>query len=118
MFRVAVAAIEASKPASDSLPRRVTVSSMVNPKVLAIGKVMAIEVRSFSKSRADWVVATAIVLTTRLISDESRLNARRAAPATSAASGSAAPVAAAKSSMALVEFRISVWLKPSLARLI
>ena len=91
---------------------------MVKPKALATGNVMATDVRSFSKSRAVLVVETAIVLTTRLISDESRLNARRAAPATAAASGSAAPVAAAKSSMALVEFRISVSLKPSFARLI
>ena len=115
MLRVAVAALDASNPLFASVPNRATVSSIEKPNALATGAIVLIEFCRYSKSNADLVVATAIVLTARDISEASNPNARRAAPANCAASGISDPVAVANCRIDWVDCRISVSLKPSLA---
>ncbi len=108
IFLVAVAAEDASKPLSASTPSRAIVSSMENPKVRATGAIVERELSRNTKSKADFVVATAKVETTRSISVAGRLKARRAAPATFAAAGNSASTASAKRSTCSVACNISV----------
>ena len=118
ILREAVAADEASKPASLSLPSRVVTSSMEKPNCLATGATIGMAVESFSKESADLVVDTASTEATRSISVAFMPKPRRAAPARLAASPRSAPVAVASACTDLVELSISFSEKPSRARLV
>jgi len=60
ILRVAVADIEASKPASDNLPSKAKVSSIEKLKALATGPTIGSAVARYENDNALFVVATAI----------------------------------------------------------
>lgn len=91
------------------------VSSTLKLNALATGATVLNEVSYDAKDKADLVVATPKVLTTRSISDASRRKALSADPATFEALARSAPVADAKLLTASVLFSISFVVNPSLA---
>ena len=95
ILRVAVAALDASKPALASDPKRAVVSLTVSPNAFATGKTVPIEFCILSNDKADLFVATASVANTSSVSRPERLNARNVEPATDAASARFAPTAVA-----------------------
>ena len=115
ILRVAVAAIEASKPASDNLPNKAKVSSILKLKAFATGPTIGNAVARYENDNALLVVATAIADTYLSVSLVSALNIRREAPANEAASANSAPVACANFRTCSVASNISFRVKPSLA---
>ena len=95
MFRRAVAADEASKPALDSTPSIATVSRADSPKALATGPTTEMDVWSFEKDRADLEQDAAMRFSRSCESEAFRPKDRRAAPEKSAALARSVPTAAA-----------------------
>ena len=110
-----LAAIEASKPASDNLPNKAKVSSILKLKAFATGPTIGNAVARYENDNALLVVATAIADTYLSVSLVSALNIRREAPANEAASANSAPVACANFRTCSVASNISFRVKPSLA---
>ena len=115
ILRVAVAALEASKPALASWPRSAVVSSIENPKEFATGPTVESEDSNLEKSSAVLVVATAKVARTSSVSLASLLNIRRAAPANAEALERSVSTAFANFNTAPSIFRIWSCPNPSLA---
>ena len=95
MLRVAVAALDASKPAFANAPNNAVVSFNVRPNAFATGNTVPMDCWIRSKDNADLLVATANVANTSSVSALVRLKARNAEPATLAASARFAPTAVA-----------------------
>ena len=115
MLRVAVAALDASKPALANEPNNAVVSLTVRPKALATGNTVPIEFWMRSNDNADLFVATANVANTSSVSLLVKLNARNVAPAAAAASPRFAPTAVANCKMLFCMFIIEPWPNPNLA---
>ena len=105
ILRVAVAALDASKPALANAPNNAVVSLTVKPNALATGNTVPMDCWMRSKDKADLFVATANVANTSSVSLLVRLNARKVEPATAAASARFAPVAVANCNM---DFSIAI----------
>ena len=115
ILRVAVAAIEASKPLFDKAPKRAVVSSIVKPKELATGPAMAIAVFRYSKPKAEALHPIVIAATARSVSSASRLKIRMVAPVRAAADPRSVSTALAKFKTAGVMALISSLKKPNFA---
>ena len=115
ILRVAVAALEASKPAFANAPNNAVVSFTVRPYALATGNTVPIESRMRAKDNADLFVATANVANTSSVSELVRLNARNVEPATAAASAKSAPTAVANSNTGFCIAIMEPWPNPNFA---